>query len=436
MNDPQWTPTRALGRAALVSGVLVLLAAVLGRVDLVALAAPIAVGAAWALRRRPREEPQVELELPAEPPAEGSEVALVVRVGAGDEVPLDLVVARIAAPRWLPLDQADRPHATDLPPGELAQVVFTGPALRWGRHAAGPARAYGVVGDGLLISALVGTPEGQLPVHPVPPVFRATDTMPRASALVGGHRSRRPGEGGELAGVRRYAPGDRLRRIDWRTTLRTREPHIAATWSDRDATVVLVLDVAHEAGVSGGVHGRASVLDTTVRAAAAVAEHYLRRGDRVALVELSGTPRHLRAGNGRRHLQAALDWLASTSVTAEADEPPPPVLIDPRLYPTSALVVVLTPLLQPASTQLIATLARTGRVVTAVDTLGDLAEHPLVGTQWTAVAQRLWRLERDVVIGQLREVGVPVTGWSGPGSLDQVLRDLTRLAAAPRIGVR
>jgi hypothetical protein len=65
-----------------------------------------------------------------------------------------------------------------------------------------------------------------------------------------------------------------------------------------------------------------------------------------------------------------------------------------------------------------------------------LADHPLVGTEWTGLAQRLWRLERDVVIGQLREAGVPFTGWSGPGSLDHVLRDLTRLAAAPRIGVR
>ena len=48
------------------------------------------------------------------------------------------------------------------------------------------------------------------------------------------------------------------------------------------------------------------------------------------------------------------------------------------------------------------------------------------------MAHRLWRLERDNVIGQLREHGVPVVAWAGAGSLDQVLRDVTRMAAAPR----
>lgn len=425
-----------MSRAVLLSGVLVLLAVLLGRVDLVALAVPLAVGAAWGLSRRPTDEPQLELELPGEPPPEGSEVTAVVRVANPNPRPLDLVVARLSLPRWLPLAHSDRPHATDLAGGELAEVTFAGPALRWGRHAAGPAVAYAVAADALLVSEVVSTPTGDLRVHPVPPPFRATETMPRAAALVGPHRSRRPGEGGELAGVRRFAPGDRLRRVDWRTTLRTQEPHVAATWSDRDATVVLLLDVAHEAGVSGGVHGRTSVVDTTVRAAAAIAEHYLRQGDRVSMVELSGAPRHLRAGGGRRQLQAALDWLLSTGSDPDADEPAPPLLIDPRLYPSHALVVVLTPLLDLRSAELIAALARAGRVVAAVDTLGELADRKLVGTQWTPLAQRLWRLDRDLIVGQLWEVGVPVTPWAGPGSLDQVLRDLTRIAAAPRIGVR
>jgi hypothetical protein len=52
------------------------------------------------------------------------------------------------------------------------------------------------------------------------------------------------------------------------------------------------------------------------------------------------------------------------------------------------------------------------------------------------VAHRLWRLERSVLIGQLSEVGVPVAPWAGAGTLDAMLRDMTRVAMAPRIGVR
>src|SRR5256885_1209030 len=124
---------------------------------------------------------------------------------------------------------------------------------------------------------------------------------------------RRLGGGGERAGVRGFGPGDRLRRMAWRVSLRTRELHVAATLSDRDAEVVLVLDVLHEAGRSGGINGARSVLDTTVRAAAGIAEHYLHRGDRVALLEYGFRARRLRAGGGRRHYHTVLEWLLGVS---------------------------------------------------------------------------------------------------------------------------
>lgn len=427
-----WTPTRALGRAVLLTGTLVLLAVVLGRLDLVALAVPFAVGAAWSLRNRPVREPRVEIGLPADAVAEGADLGAVLRVGNPDRVRLDLCVARVSHSPWIQIRRSDRPFVLDPDPGQAAEVVLDSTALRWGRHRVGPALAFAVACDGLLLSGTAATDGAQVRVHPVKPAFRADETMPRASALVGIHRSRRPGEGGELAGVRRYGAGDRLRRVDWRVTLRTRELHIAHTLSDRDAEVVVLLDVLHEAGRSGGIHGTASVVDTTVRASAAIAEHYLRQGDRVALLEYSEHPRHLRAASGRHQLQAALEWLLHTRATGGSGDPPV-FGIDPHLIPPSALVVVLTPMLSPQSAEMIATLARAGRVVVAVDTLGSLEARPLSGSQWTSLAQRLWRLERDNTIGQLREVGVPVTAWAGAGSLDQVLRDMTRMAAAPRI---
>jgi uncharacterized protein (DUF58 family) len=259
--------------------------------------------------------------------------------------------------------------------------------------------------------------------------------MPRSSALVGVHRSLRPGEGGELAGIRRFGPGDRLRRVDWRVTLRTGELHVAQMLSDRDAEVVVLLDVLHEAGMSGGVRGTPSVVDTTVRAAAAISEHYLRQGDRVGLVEFSGAPRYLRVAAGRRHLRTALDWLLETRAGRSAERAPV-FGIETGLIPNGALVIVLTPLIGPQSTEMIATLARAGRWVVAVDTLGDLARRRLPGARWTDAAQRLWWLERENLIGLLREAGVPVTAWAGTGSLDQVLHEMARMAAAPRLGVR
>jgi uncharacterized protein (DUF58 family) len=432
---PTWAPTRALGRSVLLVGVLVLTGVVLGRLDLVVLAAPFALGAAWGLSRRPAGVVRVDVELTTETAAEADEVGVVIRVANPTGVPLDLAVTRLTHSPWIRLEHGDRPFGTDLGPERATEVRLTGPALRWGRQPIGPAQTYAVACGGLLLCAPERSGSGRIRVHPRMPEFRAVEMIPRASALVGVHRSRRAGEGGELAGVRRYSPGDRLRRVDWRVTLRTRELHVAQTLTDRDAEVVILLDVLDEAGVSGGIHGAASVVDTSVRAAAAITEYYLRQGDRVGLLEFSGHPRRLRAAAGRRQLILASEWLLSTRANLGAGDPPR-FGIDPWLIPNAALVVVLTPMLDPRSAEMIATLARAGRVVVAVDTLGDLVNRPEPGGDWTLVAHGLWRLDRENMIGALREAGVPVTTWVGAGSLDQVLRDSTRMAAAPRVATR
>ncbi|WP_433117783.1 DUF58 domain-containing protein [Micromonospora sp. CA-246542] len=457
-----WAPTPALGRAVLLAGLLLVAGVLLGRVDLVVLAAPIALGTAYALRRRPTALPQVWITSAEDGPlVEGGEVSAAVSVGNPDTVDYDLVVVRSRVSPWLRIARAgfagvepvaappatatspasgrrrsaaDRPFVTSVPSGAAVDLELAGRALRWGRHPVGPAGARVAAAGGLLVSRAVITEPVGVRVYPRTEPFEAVEAMPRAAGLVGAHHSRRPGEGGELAGVRVFAPGDRLRRVDWRVSLRARQLHVAATLSDRDAEVVVLLDVLAEAGRSGGVDGAASVLDTTVRATAAIAEHYLHRGDRVSLLEYGPGARRLRPAAGRRQYLTVLEWLLDVRAEAAQHEPYDQVF-GPQLLSSDALVVVLTPLLDERSAQMLARLARAGRFVVAVDTLpADLT--PPKDRGWAEVAYRLWRLDRETMIGQLREHGVPVVRWAGAGSLDQVLRDVARLATAPRVGAR
>ncbi|WP_422738345.1 DUF58 domain-containing protein [Micromonospora sp. WMMD729] len=456
-----WAPTPALGRAVLVAGLLLVAGVLLGRVDLVVLAAPFALGTAYALRRRPTALPQVWITSAEDGPlVEGGDVSAAVGVGNPDTVDYDLVVVRSRVSPWLRISRAgfagaepadpppaeapsapgrgrsvaDRPFVTSVPSGAAVDLELSGRALRWGRHPVGPAGARVAAAGGLLVSRAVITEPVGVRVYPRTKPFEAVEAMPRAAGLVGAHHSRRPGEGGELAGVRVFAPGDRLRRVDWRVSLRARQLHVAATLSDRDAEVVVLLDVLAEAGRSGGVDGAASVLDTTVRATAAIAEHYLHRGDRVSLLEYGPGARRLRPAAGRRQYLTVLEWLLDVRAEAAQHEPYDQVF-GPQLLSSDALVVVLTPLLDERSAQMLARLARAGRFVVAVDTLpADLT--PPKDRGWAEVAYRLWRLDRETMIGQLREHGVPVVRWAGAGSLDQVLRDVARLATAPRVGSR
>ncbi|MDG4774838.1 DUF58 domain-containing protein [Solwaraspora sp. WMMD792] len=489
MTATQWQPTRALGRAVLITGLLLITGVILGRVDLVALATPFALGTAYALRRRPAAAPVLDLGAVDANLVEGGQVGARAAAANPADADYDLVVVRALVSPWLRIDEVgvlapisidggrsgsgrdaepgdpsadppagggqllvlerlaaaarprpsggvpDRPFGLAVPTGSAAGFELSGVALRWGRQPVGPVAARAIACDGLLSCRPVVAEPVRVPVYPVIDPFNADEAMPRAAGLVGGHRSRRPGEGGELAGVRIFGPGDRLRRIDWRVSLRARQLHVAATLSDRDAEVVLLLDVLTEVGRSGGVSGGASVLDTTVRAAAAIAEHYLHRGDRVSMLEYGPTARRLRPATGRRQYLTVLEWLLDVEVRPTPYEPYDQVF-GPQLLSSDALVVVLTPLVDPRSAEMLARMARSGRIVVAVDTLPTTVAPPPRQGQWTEVAYRLWRLDRENTVGQLREHGVPVVNWAGAGSLDQVLRDVARLASAPKAVLR
>lgn len=430
-DEEQWVPTRALSRGVLIAGVLLLGAVLLGRADLVVLAAPLALGVAFGLARRPTGTPGLRLSTMEALPVEGGDVGATIEVENRDEVGYDVAVLRMQHSRWLRFADGHRPHAMAVGRGIAAAVELSGPAIRWGRHTLGPASAYAVAADGLLRSRAVVTGALGVRVYPVTEPFVADEAMPRAAGLVGQHRSRRPGEGGELAGVRQFVPGDRLRRIDWRVSLRTERLHVAATLSDRDAEIVLLIDLLADAGNSGGVFGSASVLDRAVRASAAIAEHYLHLGDRVSLIEYGASARRLRPAGGRRQYLTVLEWLLDAHPSPVARERGGAQLA--ASISADALVVVLTPLLDARSAGMLAGLGRAGRFVVAVDTLPPEVEAPRSGG-WSDVAFRLWRLERENTIGQLREHGVPVVAWAGAGSLDTVLRDIARMATAPKAG--
>lgn len=424
-----WVPTRALRRAVGLLIVLLVAGVALGRVDLVVLAVPFGLGTAWAMLRRPRRLPRVTLEVPGGIASEGSVLAGRIAIDNPDPAALSAVALRTRRSRWLRLGADGGDHVTSVPGDAGVDLPLRCRAARWGRHQLGPVEVQAHSCDGLMRSRRILVPAETIRVYPITQPFAASDAMPKAAGIAGTHRSRRPGEGGELAGVRSYQPGDRLRRIDWRVSLRNRQLYVDATLSERDAEVILVLDVLHEAGVSD-IDQHASVLDTAVRAAAGIGEHYLHRGDRVSALEFGPSARYLRAATGHRHFLTLLEWLLDVHVYA-AGAPPGSRLLSARVLPPNALVLFLTPLLDESSAAMLAQLARTGRFVLAVDTLPDTT-RPAATSEWTGVAYRLWKLDRENTIGRLRDVGVPVVAWAGAGSLDEVLRDVTRMAAAPR----
>jgi uncharacterized protein (DUF58 family) len=434
-----WQPTPAFVRAVGFVTFVLLLAIVTGRPDVAVLGAPIALATAIALSRRPSVLPEVALDVEPRTYGEGSEIPLRIRVTNTGDVEHQMVVVRLARSRWLAIGDSALPALLPVAAGEVVDIDVPGmTAARWGRQRVGPAQAHAVAADGLLISRLVTTTDQGVPVYPIADAFQARAPIPRAGGIAGTHRSRRPGEGGEMAGVRAFAPGDRLRRIDWRVTLRTGQPHVVATLSERDARVLILIDVMQEAGVPGTIADPPSALDTSVRAAAAITNHYTHRGDRVGLLEHGPGARYLRPGSGHRHYLAALEWLleirAARGAEVSAD-------VNDQRIPPRSLLVVLTPMVSSQAATMLAHFARSGRSVVAIDTMPPHilasfdAPAPIrpAAAPWIReggfiqAAAQLWRYERANAIMQLREHGVPVVPWTGPGTIDDVLYAMSRV---------
>jgi uncharacterized protein (DUF58 family) len=420
-----WRPAAALERALATLAGLTILAIALRRPDLIVLAGPFGVGTAVALAGRSRRLPATELSL--DPPAllESDQLTVRVHIDPGADAAADVVAVTIP-PGWFRPHRGRLAAACAVTAGEPVALHFELDPVRWGRPSVGPIRVGAVTAYGLLRAPILTLPVRGVLVWPLRESFVATDLVPRAEGVVGPHRSRRPGDGVEVSGVRPFQPGDRLRRINWRVTLRSGAGpggtilHVTTTQSDRDTDVLLCVDSRVNLGGS---------LDTGVRAAAAVAEYYLRAGDRVGLVDLGQPTRQVRLGNGRAHLVRILDLLLDVRDRPSTVDTQLPRLL--RDLPANAMIVAFTPLLGDASVGAVAGLARSSRPVVAVDTLPADFRPPPRG-DWTDLAWRVSRLEREADLGGLTEVGVPIVRWQGAGSLDDVLRDASLLARLPR----
>lgn len=421
-----WRPTPSLVRACLLalSGLAGGVAA--GLDVLVVLAAPFLVLGVMGMLARPRHTPTVRTQIDHH------------RLHEGQGTTSRLVVDDLSGVEHVTRVAAQAPHVATRPTyGVSASLLADGlPVLelsprRWGRRVIGAER----VG---LTSAWAGwrwgpvdMPEHGLVVLPQTAPYDSRAEVPQPDGLVGRHRSRRLGSGTEFEGIRPFATGDRLKRVNWPVSLRTGELHVITTRAEQDAGVWLVVDGLRDIGVSGGIDGAASSLDLTVRAAAALAEHHVRTGDRVGLLVVASEGARVRLGSGPRHLHRLHGTLSRVRTEVRSV---PPERLDLGAV-TGSVVYVLSPMLFTPLVTATASLQRSGASVIVIDTLGE-RDHGADRLALPALAARMQQLERDDRLRQLAALGCPVVPWRGPGTVDTVLRLLARRAQVPKVRAR
>ena len=422
----RWRPTAAHLRAAAVAVACLTIAVLARRPDLVVIGLPFALITAWSTWARPATTPTLTDRLGHTTLREGDATtwrADVIAPGA------EHVAAYMAPEPWV--DMRPRQGTTTVMIGdEAAQLTMQVRSVRWGRRTLDPVRLTASSPFGAFESSM-STAHTLLATLPVPAAFDANAPMRVRAGLVGLARSSQVGDGGEFSSLRPFAVGDRMRRINWPRSLRTDALQVNATWADQDTHIAIIVDASDDFGRSGGIDGVASSLDTTVRAIGAIAEHHIRRGDRVS-VRSFGTVRQLAIppGSGHAHLRRILDALTRVRPGNDALTARRPVT---RAVPVTgaALTVMLSPLVTRDALDRAIEIGRHGLPIVVIDTLPR--EIVTDGDAYTRLAWRIRLLDRRREIRRAGQTGIPVVQWQGPGSLDQFLRDAARRAAAPRM---
>lgn len=423
--------TGSLARASAVAALGLGLGLVFGDPVVVVLAAPFLPLAALGLVLKPRSAPVIAARLDHAflHEGQGTHNRLVVDDLAGTE---HVTRIAVAVPHVAMHPAHGRLGGLVSGPEDLPVVDMS--PRRWGRRVLGEEQvaltsAWGGYRWGPVLMA-----GDQMRVLPQTAAYDSRAEAPQPLGLVGAHRSRRLGGGSEFAGIRGFQSGDRMRRINWRVSLRTGSLHVVTARAEEDAGVLLVVDALADHGRSGGLDGVDSSMDITVRAAAALAEHHAHQGDRVGLRVVGPAGETVGFGSGRRHLRMLLGRLAGLQVGDLRHG------TDLSFRATAGTVVmVLSPMLSPEVGTATATLVRRGLPVMVIDTLPPGAAPAVMEGTDDVVADLAWRMrriERDEVLAKLASMGCPVVAWRGPGTVDDVMRRLARRAQLPQVRVR
>ncbi len=451
---PAWRPTAALVRALVLAMGTIGVSLSLGRPDVAAMGAPVVFALIMALTARSPDRtvlPGATARVRGEAVAGRIAEVQITVTGVND---CQLVTVVVPDP-----DRGATGGTGTVPGGAGVGLRVPIRVPDWGTSALARPDVMACGPDGLWEVGPVPAPELLTVIAPEKLSLEALALPPILGGWAGDHTSRRPGQGGDLIDLREFAPGDRLKAIHWRAYARHQKLYVRRTESDADVEFVLCVDTRTEIRpaprppASGWARWRArtavrfvrlgqllrgmvavpqpveaavqatpaagrSSLDLTVAAAAAIAGAQLRAGDRVGLLDLSTYRRHIRMGNGTRHLDRILGQLGQLDL---ADWP---WLVRAELWgvPPSAVVVIISPLTDEAVLTAATDCQARGHFVIVVDVLPLAGLLAVNTTPIDSYELDLLRSEREARLEALRRSGIPLVRWEAGNLADTLVR--------------
>ncbi|WP_156759415.1 DUF58 domain-containing protein [Microbacterium karelineae] len=398
-----------IGTGVAAGAVVALLLATIGlltsRADVAAVGLPLALCAAMgAARGRPDPEPRLAVGPPAHD--EADVVVTPIRVDSEGETAHVVVSLAQTAPRHVIVAPGETIEARSRP-------RHSGPWV----PVAATVRAIDVdAGDAGAHSAPARNRDAVMPIaRPI----AALPVPTRLTGLHGAHPGRRAGQGGDFRDIHPFAPGDELRRVDWKATARLSrragDLYVRRVDAMSDASVALVVDATVDVGEVVGTWATGdpetsgtTSLDLAREAARSVAAAAVASGDRVGLIELGRGGRVVRAGSGARQLARLVHEISAIEPRdASTATRMPPV-------ERGAIVYVAATFLEPAPVELALRWAAVGHRVVAIDVLPRTDPSRLSSAELLGL--RVVQAQREEVVRSLRHARVDVVRWHDDGA--------------------
>jgi uncharacterized protein (DUF58 family) len=238
----------------------------------------------------------------------------------------------------------------------------------------------------------------------------------RTHGFAGPIPSRRGGTGVEFHGVREYHRGDPLRWINWRLT--ARRPRFIFTnefEQERIANVGLILDGRRRTNIA--FEGD-SLLEYGVSATASLSKAFLDAGNRVGMLIYGWYLDWTYPGYGRVQQERILRALAHAqpgdSLVFERLQNLPV-----RFFPAGSQLVVVSPLCGDDLDALQQLQMRGYELLVVSPNPIHFEVSHLAANAEIDLAFRVARLNRNLLLGNLRRLGIPVVDWQVDTPLDQ-----------------
>jgi uncharacterized protein (DUF58 family) len=271
---------------------------------------------------------------------------------------------------------------------------------------------------------------GELLVRPAPIKIRPVSIGIRSTRLTAGSiPAHRAGTGTDYWGIREYAPGDPLRRLNWRLAARYPGKWYTNEFeSEEIADFGLVLDTRR---LSNAARMEEVLFKHATSAAASIAEMALKDGNRVSLLLFGHSMSSLFPGFGKGQLNRGLGTLGRARL---GDYVPFSFLeyFPVRLFPVRAQIIILSTLDQ-RDLEGYARLRSFGYDVLLISP--DPVDYALRNPQASArgeLAYRAARVERILLLERLIEMGVRVANWPVDRPLDPILYESMKMRLPTR----